>query len=80
LFSYFITAVNICIPIYLLDYMSYGSYIFLFAVEETHFCGAEGVTTSIYIIRRAAMILQVNLNSYIVGDNYCRQKLVKGVR
>jgi hypothetical protein len=40
--------------------------------------GAKGITASMYTTRKAPEILQVNLNSYIVGDSYCRRKVVKG--
>jgi hypothetical protein len=42
----------------------------LFAEEEALCCEAN--------TRKAPEIVQVNLNSYTVGDNYCRQILVKG--
>jgi hypothetical protein len=49
--------------------MSYASYIFLFAMEETIFCGAKRITTFTYITRKLAEILQVKINRYIIGDN-----------
>jgi hypothetical protein len=75
MFFCFITAVSIFIPTYLLDFMRYVSYTFsfLFAVEETFYCGAKGITASIHIARKAPQTVQVNL-IYILGDCYCTQK------
>jgi hypothetical protein len=35
---------------------------FLFAVEETLYCGAKDIAASIHITRRAPVIVQVDVN------------------
>jgi hypothetical protein len=79
LFFCFIGVVNIfIIPIYLLNSMKYVPYSFnfLFGVEETLCCEAKGITAPIHITRNAPEIVQVTLNTYIVGDNYCNMQIL----
>jgi hypothetical protein len=63
--------VGVCVREIERDTCSVSSF---FTVEEILCCGAA----SIHITGKAPEILQVNLNSYTLGDSYCRQKLAKG--
>jgi hypothetical protein len=65
-------AVSILIvAIYLADYMMYVTYSFnfLFAAEETIFVEVSAVLLSC----TSPETVQVNVDSYIVGDIYCQQ-------
>lgn len=51
---------------------------FLVAAKETLCCGVKGITAFFHVTRKAPEIVLVTLNSYAIGNGYCRQKLVKG--
>jgi hypothetical protein len=50
-----------------------NTFSFLIAVKGTLCYGVKGITAFIHITRKAPEIVQVTLNSYAIGDGYCRQ-------